>query len=310
MRVLALVAIGALLIAACGREDVLLAPEPVVVGDAGAEAGATPPLLLPDGGTATVCTTERACRTLDAPCATGNECCSGRCEGGRCLPIGACKAPAAACATRAECCSGRCEPIAGTTNRACTNLCRATGAACVTGSDCCSFSCRNNACVAEACRQEGDDCTSVQECCSGACSGGKCRLDSTALCRATGEDCTSGGGGPCCYGCTDGRCDLGPGPCRPRGAPCVTTADCCAGTCVEGADKARFCTSACVAEGASCTQSADCCSGACTSSSTGKCAASASTCSLVGEACNTGPTCCTGSCFDGRCADNCPASVR
>ena len=294
--------LGALGVAGgCGREDVELALP--VIGPGGDGGNVAPR----EGGTS-VCDAgvARACRALDQACQLDAECCSGRCESGVCLPAGACHGPGAACAGSAECCSARCEPVVGTTNRACAALCKAAGAACASAQECCSTGCIGGVCTDRLCVREGEGCAGSAECCSGVCEGSRCRVDAVALCRPTGEDCNSGGGRPCCFGCEDGRCGPGPGACRPRTAPCNLDGECCSGTCSASGD-ARACGGACGAEGAACTAASDCCSGAC-SASPGVCVAAASAaCGVLGDACSAGDRCCSGVCLDGRCAANCGA---
>lgn len=304
--VLAGLGLGFVAMPACGLEEVVLVPvaasdasgpgDGQALGDGGrGEAGACPDASM------------RACRGLGDPCASAQDCCSERCEGSVCLPA-SCGAPGAACATRDQCCSGLCEPIAGTPNRGCVGYCRRAGQACARAQDCCSLACLGGACAAAVCGKTGDDCVVGSDCCSSRCSGGRCELDTALSCRPSGEDCNSGGGVACCGACNaDQRCDVGAGPCRPSGSPCITTADCCAGSCARsGVDgKGPFvCTSACVTQGSACATTADCCAGTC-SGLPATCREEVTACKLLGTDCTSDEECCSAQCLAGRCGDNC-----
>jgi hypothetical protein len=290
-----------LVAAGCGSEEIELAP-----------AADRPRIELPgptsDPG---VCdpSTRRTCRPLDDACALDVECCTGRCEAGRCLPPGTCSAAGAACGSPSACCSDRCEPVVGSTNRACAPVCRALGAACTRAQECCSGGCSGGVCAPTICALVGDACVAAADCCSGVCQDARCRIDGAALCRPSGEDCTSGGGSPCCFACVGGRCDPGPGACRPLTAPCGADTDCCSGSCAALPGGTRACAGACGAEGAACRAPSDCCSGTC-SASPGTCVPASSTCGSVGAACASNDACCSGLCLAGRCAERCASPVR
>lgn len=284
----------------CGREDVQLS---LASADASASSQ-----VGPDASDEAICARDgglRACRPLDRECVAGVECCSGRCEGGSCIAEGTCLGPGSPCMNRDGCCSGRCEPIAGTSNRACTVACRGEGKPCSAAADCCSFGCAGGVCVARQCAKRGDGCSANADCCAGTCTDGRCTPSEGGICRPTGEDCTSGGGGPCCSGtCVGDRCDVGPGACRPRGAPCTQDGECCRGPCALDASGTRVCAAPCGTDGSSCGSSADCCSGAC-SGGAGTCVSTTGSCALVGASCSSGPECCSGLCLGNRCVEPC-----
>jgi hypothetical protein len=301
------VTLGVVAAPACGLEEVVLVPAASSDAATGTEDGRA----IGDGarGEAGACpdASVRACRGQGETCASAQDCCSERCEGSVCLPP-SCGAPGAACTTRDQCCSGLCEPIAGTPNRGCLGYCKREGLACARAQDCCSLACVGGACAASVCAKTGDSCAVGGDCCSGRCTAGRCELDLAVACRSSGEDCNSGGGVGCCGTCNlDQRCDLGVGPCRPGGSPCITAADCCAGTCARGGvdGKGPFvCSSACVAAGAACMTSADCCAGSC-SGLPATCRADVAACKLLGTDCTADQECCSEQCLGGRCGDNC-----
>ena len=317
------VAVGLLAVvsssASC-REDIELpspdavASDAAIVDDAGVDAG---PQLQTDGA-ARVCdgAPPPACRALGDPCGSAPDCCSGRCGSGGCLPPGVCAGPGDSCADAGDCCSGLCEPVAGTTARACLAECRPDAAACVRASDCCSFACQGGVCGGTECSREGDVCTVDADCCSNECvatgngggNGNHCALDPVAACRATADDCTSGGGAPCCGACNEaaGRCDPGAGPCRPVGMICATQADCCNGTCTDDGTGRTVCTSPCLVDGVSCVAGFECCAGSC-SGDPPACAPPSVACSVTGASCDAGAQCCSGSCGRGSCESGCTA---
>jgi hypothetical protein len=205
------------------------------------------------------------CASNGASCTDSASCCSNRCESATCLPSGACTAPGSTCMVRSTCCSGRCEPAGS--NLTCLAYCVPDGAHCDHAQDCCSLACHASACGGALCAIAGAACAQDEQCCSGSCINGSCALDSSLLCRASGEGCTGGDSGiSCCSGVCNlatGRCDPGPGACREPGALCMVNADCCRGLCMAGASGVPVCTAPCLADGADCNSAGDCCSGAC-----------------------------------------------
>ncbi|HUB06402.1 MAG TPA: hypothetical protein VMB50_05355 [Myxococcales bacterium] len=123
------------------------------------------------------------CFAKRTPASSASECCSGRVEGGFCVPVaqgcesnadcgaglacvsGTCCSPSGDCRSGSECCSGSCS------SDAC--VCREQGAACTTAGDCCSLTCENGAC---ACAPAGTACSPANSraCCSGSCVAGAC----------------------------------------------------------------------------------------------------------------------------------------
>jgi hypothetical protein len=299
-------AVAVLLSGACGREDIELSH---FTADASGEGAANEGGGFGEGGFSP-CDRDgggRPCHGIGEACSLAGECCSGRCETGSCMPKGACAVPGAACTTRADCCSGSCEPVPGTAARQCTDFCKREGEACARAQDCCSLGCKSGVCGATLCSREGSDCTTGADCCSGLCdSDKKCTLDTKAGCRATGEDCNSGGGASCCGTCVNNRCDLGPGACRPLDAPCDVAADCCTGACTQGAGNVKRCTGACIDTGGACQTTADCCSGTSCTGSPSTCTSPTSVCKLQGDTCAADGECCSLQCLLGRCGDNCP----
>ncbi len=313
----------ALLGGACGAETIELAPTgdaaavPVAEGG-GPEATSGEGATLAVDGAVAVCEAGApapACRALGDPCGGASDCCSAHCASSTCVAPGTCAGAGASCSSRADCCSGLCEPVAGTTARACLAECRPPGASCQRASDCCSLACTGGVCGGSECMVEGSDCTSNAQCCSNRCdaaSGNRCTLDSVAACRPAGEDCTSGGGGPCCGACNDTvkRCDPGPGPCRPRSAVCRTSADCCNGTCADDGTGHTVCVSALLPDGAVCAAGFECASGAC-GGNPPRCAAAMAPCGVTGASCTAAAQCCSGTCTGGACQPGCalPAAM-
>jgi hypothetical protein len=311
----ALAAILAILVAGltadCGREDIQL----LGAGDDAGGDGPGPTLDAAldgplgadsrrgdDAGPLTCPSPSgRPCQENGGRCTTGVECCSSRCSGGVCLEPGACAGPGTACTDRSTCCSGRCEALAPSSARACLDYCAPSGSPCTQALDCCSTRCTGGACAPGLCSKEGDYCAVASDCCSNLCGGdSKCGLGNA--CRASEDDCSSGGGPGCCAGVacnSDGRCDFGPGPCRALGSPCINATDCCDGaTCSMG-----VCTGACLADGTACTVGGDCCSGHCVGSPA--VCGPAPTCKLTGIACGTDTECCSGQCLNWTCGSNC-----
>jgi hypothetical protein len=305
----------ALVLAACGKEEIELAgetPDDVDAGGSGAEASASDTGMLSVGDSSLTCDSASAsvagCLPLGATCGANSDCCAGRCASGTCLQPGTCSAPGVPCAARADCCSGSCEPFGAGGARVCLATCHPEGSTCLKASDCCGLDCNGGTCGGAACARQDSDCATAAQCCSGVCSAneGKCVLAQAAPCRPAGEDCSSGGGAGCCGVCNDTtqRCDVGPGPCRLPGALCTQASDCCAGTCAPDTNGKQTCTSAPLPDGAGCTVGFQCNGGACTSNPP-VCGALASACGPTGASCATAAGCCSGLCESGVCAPAC-----
>jgi hypothetical protein len=313
-----ILAIAALAFVAACHDDVQL-EEPGIAFDAAVADGAaidsaTPPLPLGDAAATCDGSPPPACRPLGDPCGATSDCCSNHCASGACVAPGACAGAGVTCSAASDCCSGLCEPIAGSAARACLAECRPAGASCTRASDCCDFACNGGVCGGTECLREGEDCAVDADCCSNECdpsSGGRCVVDPVAACRSSADDCTSGGGAPCCGTCDDAvkRCDPGPGPCRPNGTICTSDADCCHGTCTDDGTGRTVCTAPCVADGASCAAGFECCSGACIGDPP-VCGTAAAACSVTGAACDAGDGCCSGVCAAGQCQAQCSGTAR
>ena len=309
-------ALGAIVgLIVCGAEDVELAH-----GDAASESapdagGNGTGTLSNDSGTvACEGAAPPACRPLGEACVSGSDCCSAHCASGKCVVPTACSGANSPCSARSDCCSGLCEPVQGTTTRLCLPECSPAGAPCTRASDCCALACNAGTCGGAECLQEGNDCTSNAQCCSNACDarqGSKCVLDPVAVCRPIGEDCTSGGGQPCCGTCdnTDQRCDPGPGPCRPIGSICAQTLDCCHGTCAADATGRFVCTSPLLSDGTGCQAGFECTSGTC-GGNPPACSQLTVACVPPDSSCDAGTACCSGQCLAGACQPGCAQSTR
>jgi hypothetical protein len=248
----------------CGEERVDLTPLL-----AGAEAGVDCSVLLPP-----------ACAPDGTPCTSVSSCCSNRCERGYCVQSGTCSAPGSPCTTRSTCCSGRCESSQG--DLICAGYCRPDGAHCDTPLDCCTPGCNAGRCGGAICKVVGTACGSDGECCSLSCDNGQCALDSSTVCRNSGEGCPAVDAGmACCSGvCNQStqRCDIGPGPCRAPGVLCIVDADCCRGHCTLLPSGVSECNAPCLPDGADCNSAGDCCSSVC-SGSPAKCGGDHASCS-------------------------------
>jgi len=229
---------------------------------------------------------DSACRPNGSACRATKDCCSGRCEDGYCLKLGACAAPGAPCNTRSGCCSERCEPVGRNGGLACGPYCQADGARCAEASDCCALACNGGVCGGALCSVIGSSCGRDSECCSDRCEMGRC-VPTAVACLPTGEGCSADGGGGfggpmgpnqnqsgfgsrCCSGFCEartGRCDLGPGFCREPSAPCNIDSECCRGSCLRnaqgGGGDENVCTAPCLADGEDCNSNGDCCDGLC-----------------------------------------------
>ena len=301
-----MILVGLLALAACGPEDIELASR------GGLDAAAPEGGGFSDDGSAFACDAHSpsvACEALGAVCASDGDCCSVHCAGGTCAVPGTCAASGAACTSRGECCSGLCEPTAGSTTLVCLAECRPAGGSCTRASDCCALGCNAGTCSGAECLREGTDCTTDVQCCSNECdvedggTKGKCVIDATATCRASGDDCHSGGSGTCCSVVCDpgGRCDPGPGPPRPLGAICVTAMDCGPGaTCIDDGTGRSLCTSAPLSNGVSCVASFECMSASCVGNPP-VCGSPPASCAVTGAACAMPSQCCSGICTGGAC---------
>ena len=130
-------------------------------------------------------------------------------------------------------------------------------------------------------------------CSSGSDAALACRPNG-AICRAT-KDCCSGR-------CEGGYC-LKLGTCAAPGAPCSTRSSCCSGRCEPtGRSGALACGQYCLADGARCSSASDCCGVACNGGTCG-----GPLCSVVGTTCQRDSECCSGRCNGGRCGEA-PAS--
>ncbi len=230
------------------------------LGDAASDTGE---LRCPAGGDAATC------QSNGQGCRDATSCCSGRCEGGYCLPPGTCSPPGAPCNDRNSCCSGRCEPGARG-SLSCSQFCQANGAPCDDPDDCCSLACNGGQCGGPICKTASENCSGDVECCSGKCAMGRCAI-MTNSCLPTAEACAGDAGPDCCSSVCDemtGRCDLGPGNCREPSSPCTSDSDCCLGTCSRGSQSGLpgsvpTCTAACLFQGQDCNSNGDCCAGVC-----------------------------------------------
>jgi hypothetical protein len=317
----ALVVGASVAVVACGVEDVELARGDAASESAPEDGGSSTGTLSNDGG-ALACdgAAPPTCHPLGESCTTSSDCCSVHCDAsGKCVFPGACSGANSPCSTRGDCCSGLCEPVQGSTARLCLAECSPFGAPCTRASDCCALACSAGTCGGAECLQEGNDCTSNAQCCSNACDasqGGKCALDSVAPCRPIGEDCTSGGGQPCCSGTCDDtvkRCDPGPGPpCRPIGSVCAQTRDCCHGSCAANPPDPTggfICTSPPLSDGTSCRAGFECASKTC-GGNPPACTPSPVACAPPGSSCDAGTTCCSGQCLAGACQPGCGQPTR
>ena len=301
---LAAVAVAAL--AACGPEDIELAATRTGPDAMAVEGGR----FLDDAGPidCDVRSPSAMCQALGAPCGSDGDCCSIHCAAGSCAVPGTCAGGGAECTSPLQCCSGRCEPRAGSITLFCLDECQPAGASCSRATDCCDLGCNGGKCGGAECLREGSDCASDVECCSNECDvedggRGKCVIDGTATCRGSGDDCHSGGSGDCCGVCDPtGRCDPGPGTCRPLGDICVTAQDCCHGVaCMDDGTGRLLCTSAPLADGISCVASFECASQSCVGESPPICGTAAASCALTGASCTGATVCCSGPCAGGVC---------
>jgi hypothetical protein len=296
----------------CGFEDIELGAGArdggaSTIDGGGHDATALEDVTSPpgDGGGCDVGPAPSSCHGLDDTCAADRDCCSTRCDHGKCIAPGKCGGAGATCATRADCCSGMCEPAATGPGRTCLAQCAPSGASCTRASDCCGLDCNDGVCSGTVCAIQGEACTSAAQCCSNTYdpASKKCQIPPGPSCRPAGEDCTGAAKGACCGKCDDGtnRCDIGPGPCRLPGSVCLKAADCCVGDCADNGTGLKTCApTACVesdASDAGCNAGFECCSGACL----GNPAQCTTACTPAGSACTSAGACCSGSCAEGVC---------
>merc|ERR1712032_1632071 len=224
------------------------------------------------------------CRGLSARCLKGNQCCSGRCLGRRCVPD--------------------CLPL----NRPCQ-----------VNAECCSTACVDNVCVSDldrvcptACQNEIDQIENTLRltCNDIAAPWVGCGIGT--LCTIGNSNCATG---ECRISAVDGvaRCTL---PCSGEGTACFQNSDCCAGECDSPAfPNAGTCIPTpvtppfiCLPRGNECTDNSECCSTYCVPSTTSELSFCEDTpelfCRADGAACDgpgtdpnfgTGAQCCSGS---------------
>jgi len=152
------------------------------------------------------------------------------------------------CTSNAECCSDECDPPDAYGIRRCNNPpgCVDAGEICGQGGsdDCCVL--RHRGCTPTGlgvsrcndhatCIPEAGMCDFSEQCCDGRL----CVLDASGVrrcsssCVATGGRCLSHA--DCCGGtCLDGFCTDASGGCVPLGGFCTAGADCCSGFCLGG----------------------------------------------------------------------------
>lgn len=102
-------------------------------------AGAVAALIA---GAAPATASARACRDNGATCALFTDCCSRRCQGGRC-DQGRSR-PGAACERDAECRSGICGRVSADSSLCRDAGCRRAGRACAGSTDCCRGVCSSS----------------------------------------------------------------------------------------------------------------------------------------------------------------------
>jgi len=218
-----------------------------------------------------------ACVALDGACGAGGECCSGRCDGNRCVSA-TCVGQGLECTSPASCCSGMC----GADSKCVANIdCKVFGSACTLGTDCCSGNCAATG--------------------GGACTGAGCTCAPSKGCKATGDPCSNDG--QCCNnlcdrpgGAADGHC-AEVGACRTAGEPCGSAGfngSCCSTVCLDGdGEGLNRCQhlGGCRVQDDLCSNDAECCSAACRQDGQTldgrpiKRCANAESCLPVGEVC-------------------------
>lgn len=232
----------------------------------------------------------------EAPCATGADCATGVCRGGRCST----DCPNGACGNDRSC-------IAFDT----LNLCERR---CATSADCgstgiCQPSTAGPLCVTRGAADDGAPCSEGAQCASGRCQADRCAARCPDGVCPPGRACVTDISGPVCR--LAGAVELG-GACE-RGLDCLSgvcaggrcALDCADGTCPAGTRctrfaEGRFCFSACT-EDADCPEAARC----------DPRFAEGPTCYWRGaigdgEACAADDDCASGRCHAGRCLVRCP----
>lgn len=266
------------------------------------------------------------CSPLGEACAAPVDCCSFRCEAGRCLtaaPPSPCSYAGELCNNAEACCGQIC--ALGSDSRAHCQLapgCRVEGEPCGGGTECCSGICQSHPTGGAVCaiqkkctqgnrkdcnRQVGEICKNPEECCSKLCgkqADGSSRCAPIAACRSACELCRHAS--DCCSGSckedTDGTSRCAAGPCLPEGEVCENTQDCCqtdfAQICIEDLTgiKVKHCLrdplpSECLPINERCTSAALCCNGICTPDENFelRCAGQ---CALDGQPCSRRTDCC------------------
>jgi len=185
-----------------------------------------------------ICTdTSAICAAENEGCFADSDCCDGLvCEGtGLCVPVGeACAELGEACEV-GDCCGG----LTCSESGVCIDpeTCGFDDDTCEVDSDCCSGTCLNGACAAVGtCLGYYDLCESDDQCCSGFCQNnpshdyyGQCYgAEQGGTCAAT-SDCVNYEYGDICE---SGLC------CRGNDGFCNGDAECCSGSCVNGACQA------------------------------------------------------------------------
>jgi hypothetical protein len=210
----------ALLGAACNAEVEVLRPGAAPSNAAAGGGGGGPTGAGGDGtiGSLPACLSAdgTSClRQAGEPCDDAHPCCTGWCEaqagGAHCAYLGGCHQQCETCSADFECCSGRCEQDTSGALR----------------------------CAASKpwCLAEGELCTKENDCCPG----------------GPGTHCSHVGG-------PDGemRCRTPSGESQHEGEICALPTDCDSGICVPGDDD-LVCAGGCRPEGASCSATGDCC---------------------------------------------------
>jgi hypothetical protein len=148
------------------------------------------------------------CGAFEAPCTSGDDCCSGLCDGST------------------DTCSGS------------VTKCTTAGSPCGGNTECCTLNC-DEVCQESACIPDGDDCTANGDsCCSGICDGGSCKdINGGQECASSGNPCD--GNGDCCSGLCgeDGHCVLGSSFCVQKYDICARDEQCCTGVCNKASDE-------------------------------------------------------------------------
>jgi hypothetical protein len=238
------------------------------------------------------CMMPPSCRNATDPCAAPWDCCSGTCGAdGHCPANAGCNLIGEPCNSSGECCSGACSDP-GSGSRSCQALdgCRPIGEVCSTGPECCSQYCTFDAnsgyshcSAAPGCAPAGELCvdgsTDIQ-CCSARAGG----IPPADACRETVigvSRCQSVG--------------VKNVECRGDGSLCKFGAECCGRFCLPDPNGDLRCSGMCL-DGQShsaCLSSRDCCIGSCVN---GACTVNGVTCSQLGQRCSIGPECCSGVC--------------